>query len=931
MTADEKRDVTVREPSELREKLASIIIPTLNAGEEFKRTLAAIRRQKIDGAFDLLIVDSGSRDHTVSYARKAGARVIEILPDEFDHGNTRNLGACVTMGEFIVFLSQDAVPQGEGWLDALLESLREDSRVAGAYSRVVPHPEADPMTARLVTSDINYRDERIVQESPGGREYRELHSHDRRLLVNFNDVASALRRTVWEKLPLPRCEFGEDLLWGKSVIEAGYRIVFENRSVVEHSHEYDHRTLYSRAWIDGKANRRILDRVCLESAVQVLTTAWRVAKEDRDAIRKGVGNRAGEGLPIGKIFSRRLVQMWGLYRGGRESVEMMPTPAPVTTTRMKILYVVHGFPPQTRAGTEVYTLNLAKEFAKKHEVVILHRLEAPGEENYSVLPEEEVEGLPVYRLVNNLAYQGIEDTFSNRHVEERFREFLDLVQPDLIHFQHCLHTSASLIEVAQKRGIPSLLTLHDYWFICPKVQLIQSTGKICPETRPGIGCVRCAANKTPLIRLGKTATFVFYPFLVVFLRFYPRMIRRFRFLEKRVILDLLALFRRRKTILGYLQQLDLMISPSPFLRKKYIRFGVPPERILMSRNGLDTEHLRGRRPTDSPRVRFAFMGSFVWYKGLQVLVEAFSKMEEGEAELHIHGDDRSTPDARAYRKRLEGLCAKETLVFHGPFRSEDLPGLYRDIDALVVPSVWFENAPMVIFEAFAAGVPVIASRLGGMANFVRHEVNGLLFRPGDPGDLAAVLDRCVRNRQLLVELGRGTPSVKSVQRNSKELEVYYRQCLSRADARSRAVPPARSEIEVGARRYDRKCGSVDNQGEDLVLLRPNGREPSKVSYRIESREGGTYRVELQTEVLRGESSVKIGGRVSVNGALLGAIPEHRYQAGAPLDRRFTFPCALQPGQNLLEIDNAHPVDPEGQYHVRLKRVKFLPHTVEVEG
>ncbi len=904
---------------EIEEVLASVVIPTKNAGDLFVKTLSRIQSQELSGKFEIVVVDSGSSDSTVELARKAGARVEVILPDEFDHGNTRNLGVTLSRGEFLVFLSQDAVPENNRWLSNLLSTLQRDVTVGGAYSRVVPHSDADFVTARLAAGDINFRDEPVRQQSPGPVEYAALHPHEKRLLINFNDVSSAMRRSLWEELPLPRCEFAEDLLWGKAAIEAGYSIVFENQSVVEHSHRYGLGSLYRRAFVDGEANRRILDRECIRNLPDVFRTAWMVSREDRQWILSQPGDEAQKKKAASEMWKVRLAQMWGLYRGGKKSGARLPTPVPVPRQRLRILFVLHGFPPQTRAGTEIYTVNLAKAFAREHDVFVFHRLEDQASDNYS-LSESEFDGLKVFRVVNNLNYHGIQETFSNRHVERGFVQVLDTVRPDVVHFQHCLHTSVSLIEIAAGRGLPCLLTLHDYWFICPKVQLIQTHGKVCSETRPGVGCVRCAANKTPLVRLGKFLAFAFYPFLLIFLRLYPRIIARFPFLEKRLILDLFALFRRRRTILRYLEDVDLMISPSPFLREKYLQFGVDKRSIILSRNGLDTGHLQSVVREPSSGLRIAYMGSFVWYKGLDVLIKAFDRLASDNVELHLYGDDRGNDDVRAYRDKVSTLSSKDSIIYHGPFRSQDLPAIYAQVDVLVVPSVWFENAPMVIFEAFAAGVPVIASRLGGMANFVHHEKNGLLFRAGDAEDLAKTLDRCLQEDGLLNRLAQAAPKVKSVEQNAAEMMVYYRQALGRRREPASFGEEQIPEFDIQACRFARKEGAVDLQGEHFVLLRPNGSHPSQVTYHFSSRESGEYILELCTILLAGESSVRLGGRVRVNGSSAGEIPEHGYSEGGALERRFRFDCELLEGKNVVEIDNGGADVKFGQCHVRLARV-----------
>ena len=193
------------------------------------------------------MVDSGSSDGTVGTARRYGAAVHRIPKEEFDHGAARNLGVLRSAGEHVAFLVQDALPVDDRWLAAMVEDLDGDERVAGVYGRQIPRPESSPL-ARAVVNDLpTAATERRVQQAGAG--YRELPPADRRHLALFDNVSSCIRRSVWEAIPFERTPFGEDLRWGKRVIEAGHKLVYEPRSAVLHSHErgavYDLRRHYA--------------------------------------------------------------------------------------------------------------------------------------------------------------------------------------------------------------------------------------------------------------------------------------------------------------------------------------------------------------------------------------------------------------------------------------------------------------------------------------------------------------------------------------------------------------------------------------------------------------------------------------------------------------------------------------------------------------
>ena len=223
------------------------MILTLNAGPGFAGLLERLAAQRAGFDHELVVVDSGSTDGTVELARRHGAAVHTIPKEEFDHGAARNLGVSLAGGEYVAFLVQDALPVDDRWLAAMVEDLDADDAVAGVYGRQIPRPESSPL-ARAVVNDLpTAATERRVQQA--GDDYWDLSPATRRLLALFDNVSSCVRRSVWQEHPFERTPFGEDLRWGRRVIEAGHKLVYEPRSAVLHSHErgalYDLRRHYA--------------------------------------------------------------------------------------------------------------------------------------------------------------------------------------------------------------------------------------------------------------------------------------------------------------------------------------------------------------------------------------------------------------------------------------------------------------------------------------------------------------------------------------------------------------------------------------------------------------------------------------------------------------------------------------------------------------
>jgi rhamnosyltransferase len=215
----------------------SVVIPTFNAGCGFWELLEGIFAQEGDFEREILVVDSGSTDGTDELARTYGATVHRIPKTDFNHGATRNLGISLAKGEYVVLTVQDAVPLNERWLATMVENLEQDERVAGVYSRQVPHPGAGALTRVLVNNQASAGLERREQFAGSPERYRELPPKKRRRLAAFDNVSSCIRRSVWEEIPFDKTSFGEDIRWGKKVVEAGYKTVYEPRSAVFHSHE----------------------------------------------------------------------------------------------------------------------------------------------------------------------------------------------------------------------------------------------------------------------------------------------------------------------------------------------------------------------------------------------------------------------------------------------------------------------------------------------------------------------------------------------------------------------------------------------------------------------------------------------------------------------------------------------------------------------
>ncbi len=898
----------------------SVLMPTWQGAEFLERALAALAAQQVDVPWDFLAIDSGSTDGTLAILEAwrerfpVPLRVRRIHQDEFDHGDTRNLLASRSTGELLVFLTQDAIPMGADWLANLVANFA-DPEVGAAYCRNVARPEAGLLTRVFSAADPGYATERREVVLPAAEEYEALDPHARRVLWNFNDVASAVRRELWQRHPFPRTSFGEDVLMARALLEAGWKIVYDAEATVEHSHDYDAAECRKRAEIDGRFNAEWLDRICVASREDAEELVRRQLAVDREALE--AAGVEGDALvrSLAEAADLRRATFLGLYEGGRSERRRDATGV-LEKTALKILYVLHGFPPDTWAGTEVYTLNLALEMqALGHEVVVLARAPAPPGETGDAEPdftvrEDAVQGLRVLRMTHRLQHGRLREGYDQPAAADAFREVLLREQPDLVHFQHLVHLSAGLVHQARDFNLPVVLTCHDYWSICPRVQMIRPDGTRC-ERSQGAGCYLCIADRAldrveALRDLAESD-----PPAIERLRAFGEAARLHEDQgvgEAPAPIDVPPglpaeasfwkgfgdLLDREGFLLDAYGSADLRISPSRFLRDLLVETaGFERESFVFSDNGLRTSLVAALEKVPDPegRVRFGFVGSLVWYKGGEAMVRAMNELQGAACVLNVFGDFR--PDDDPHHAELRDLATAGNVHFRGRFDNTRLSEVFAEIDVLIVPSVWWENSPISIHEAFLTHTPVVTSGIGGMAEYVRDGVDGLHFAPGDARDLARVLRRFVDEPGLLAELSRDFPEVKDIADNARETEFRYRGLLARRRARK-----ARLLLDLEGLETSQRRGPVEQQGADMLLLRPGGAE---VDYDLTLAGSGPRAVRIEIFAVGGEDAVELGGRFHVGERRVAKLAPFR---AGPEDevRAVEFEADLGPGADTLRID-----------------------------
>lgn len=439
---------------------------------------------------------------------------------------------------------------------------------------------------------------------------------------------------------------------------------------------------------------------------------------------------------------------------------------------MRIVLVSHFFPPRHNAGTENYTLALARALlGRGHDVRVVCAGDwQTGEAYWNGVTEDIHAGITVSRLHLNWmkAANPNQVLFDSLPVERWFDSFLAEIKPDLVHVTSAHSLGVGVLRSVRRADISLVLTLMDFWFLCPRTVLLRGDGTLCEGPTSAWDCQKCLLMSSHFNQRMQ---------LIV-----PPLIQRL-FWQALAHVPALARLRgargfaldmasRKANLKEGLKLPDAILTHSGTVQRLFQEAGFS-ERICHLRHGTDGSWAtRYRGKSSSSVIRFGYLGQITPIKGIHVLIEAFHKSGLGaNIRLDIWGDLNS--DANYVQRLGELIASSRSISLLGRFERSQLADIMAEMDVLVVPSVWYENSPLVIQEAFTAKTPVIATNLGGMAEAVAHEVNGLLFEHGNSDDLAAQIRRIVEVPGLLERLRGGIELVKTMEDETNELETLY--------------------------------------------------------------------------------------------------------------------------------------------------------------
>jgi GT2 family glycosyltransferase/glycosyltransferase involved in cell wall biosynthesis len=483
---------------------------------------------------------------------------------------------------------------------------------------------------------------------------------------------------------------------------------------------------------------------------------------------------------------------------------------------MRVLVIAHGFPPSAEAGAEIYAEAHASVLRQSfgEDVVVLAREADPNRADGEVRSEHRG-GLSITWLNNTYRNtRCFEVSYRNASIAKAVARVIDEHRPEVAHIHHLTNLSTMIVDELAMRRIPSIVTLHDYWLMCHRGQLLDTAFKPCNGPDPA-SCGRClgpAASAGALTFAAARAARVLVRSSAL-----PRPLRTAADLFAGTAASSGAATQEAVKRLGHMrdvcEKVSHFIAPSQYLRDRFVEFGIPSTKITLSPYGFDHAPFRKLTRTSSDRLRIGFFGSLMVSKAPHVLLDAAGRLPPGRMSIDLFGAHTAYHGDDSYRAHLTSHFPQAGVRFHGAIPHDGVAAAFASIDLLAVPSIWPENSPLVIQEAFLAGVPVVASRIGGIPEAVAEGVNGLLVRPDDPDDLARALRRFLDEPGLLDALRRGIPRVRSIRDDAEAVRALYRESIAVSSL------GVRKSLPVSNRRRPRVAAVVLNYRtpDDTVL------------------------------------------------------------------------------------------------------------------
>lgn len=450
---------------------------------------------------------------------------------------------------------------------------------------------------------------------------------------------------------------------------------------------------------------------------------------------------------------------------------------------MNILLVANGFPPSAFGGVEVYVYQLAKYFsAHNHQVTVFCRESSENLPDHQVI-KENVDGMRIIRIVNDHKNTStFNATFEDPRIEEIYHEVIEDLSPDLVHINHLIALSYRLPLLTRELGIPSIISLHDYWPFCFRVQLVDWMENHCRGPLNGGDCFLCIQGghggiRTRATRLVKDLVPYSWRQSIRKKVFRSSSTSYLTNLSQELVNDRYESYRQA------ILSADKIFTPSRYIKKQYENNGYPGDRFQVVRLGIDIPDSWNNvdephyEPAAGQGMRFTFVGTLIPNKGADVLIRAFKRLENKKITLSIYGREDVAPSH--YLALLKELAhGDDRIIFKGSFNQEERREVYQNSDVVVIPSRFPETFSIVAHEGLAYGKPIIASDIGAIPEVVIDGKNGMLVPPGDENALYSVLKSVIEEVGVLGKLELPGPiNIFSTAEHGEFLQTVYAEVI----------------------------------------------------------------------------------------------------------------------------------------------------------
>jgi glycosyltransferase involved in cell wall biosynthesis len=679
----------------LNQPLFSILIPTYNRALYIDDALRSALEQSYNN-FEIIVCDDGSTDNTREIVLMFEDERIHYIKEEHSGApHTRNRCISASRAEYLVWLDSD---------DILLPHTLE------AYADIINKiPEVDILYGDLIVIDKNQKEIKTIEfqnwymrnkELPlamfthnpipnpgsmvrkslynnfGGYDESFLRAHDYEWWSRvaqtavFKHVGVTVTKWRWHDTNMSS---------GTVKIDTSYDLKIVNTLLKKHTLE--------ELFPDFKWKRKLLCEVESKAYLKIADRLLQLGDLDgalgyaKKSYTTDPKNKAHELATRPKKIESIKSQVKTFHgRNNRNSI--------------RVLFVVHGFPPDTIGGTQLYVHGLAKELkARGHKVNVIYPIRDSSLPMYSIT-EGKYNDIDISQM-NVSANFSCEDAFhvskslKNDRVADVFATYLAKLKPDIVHYHHFIGFTPAIHEACQRFGVKTIMTLHDGWFVCEQNHFVLPDGSLCLEAHEDVTkCMECYVGRKAHLQDE---------------------------LKLRLVRNA---FELRKELLEQLYtNIDVVISPSRFLANAFSDFGFHHNHMQIIQLGLPSFRVLSWKPTKKA-IRFTYLGHITRAKGLDILVNAFNTINHNKAKLDIYG---VIADRTYYTDTMNRLSRVHKVKYHGPYTNDQLGEILAKTDVVVMPSR-SENYPFVIRESLYANVPVIASNVGGISEISSQSV-----------------------------------------------------------------------------------------------------------------------------------------------------------------------------------------------------------------